>query len=241
VTAAPLPLLPPAFGVDDNDVRPGGRNMLDLLAEDHHQLVQLCARLASSAFSGPSASSAPSVSAAPSAFSAPSGFSVSEARRVVSEARRVEDVLVATLSRHLSAEEQYLYPTVRKVLPDGGTVADHEVARDAEMLEALRELHLTGRDDIAYRTLVDTVASHVRQHAERTSNEVFPRLQAECSDNELIRLGNRVLIAQESAPTRPHPSTPLTPPLNKIVDPAVGVVDKVRDVLSRRTTWPQDI
>jgi hypothetical protein len=155
--------------------------------------------------------------------------------------RRVEDVLVATVSRHLSAEEQYLHPTVRKVLPDGGPIADREVAADAELLHALRRLHDTPRDDEGYPAVVDEVTEKVLGHAERTGHEVFPRLLAGCSDVELIRLGNRVQIAQEAAPTRPHPGTPQTPPFNKIVDPAVGVVDKVRDALSGRTTHPEDL
>ena len=29
------------------------------------------------------------------------------------------------------------------------------------------------------------------------------------------------------APTRPHPGTPATPPWNKVVDPAVAVVDNL--------------
>ncbi len=54
------------------------------------------------------------------------------------------------------------------------------------------------------------------------------------TDEELIRLGNRSEIAEEAAPTRPHPGTPATPPWNQIVEPAVGVVDKVRDAVTGR-------
>ena len=153
----------------------------------------------------------------------------------------VEEVLVAMLSRHLSSEEQYLYPTVRKVLPDGGDLADHEVAADAAMLRALQDLHATPRGDSGYPSKIDAVRERVREHAARTDGDLFPRLARHCSDNDLIRLGNRVQIAQESAPTRPHLGTPFTPPLNKVVEPAVGLVDKVRDALTRRTTWPQDL
>jgi hypothetical protein len=50
-----------------------------------------------------------------------------------------------------------------------------------------------------------------------------------------------VEAAEEAAPTRPHPGTPATPPWNKIVDPAVAVADKVRDVVGRRTTYRRDL
>ncbi|MEV6930177.1 hemerythrin domain-containing protein [Dactylosporangium sp. NPDC051485] len=146
------------------------------------------------------------------------------------------DVLVATLARHLSAEEQYLYPAIHSVLPAGAAIAERELAADAELLLALRRLH-TQADDKALRS----VADHVRKHTHRTTTELFPALRERCTDSELVRLGNRVEIARSAAPTRPHPGTPSTPPLNKVVDPALGVVDKVMDALSRRTTWEEDL
>nr|WP_240947881.1 hemerythrin domain-containing protein [Planosporangium mesophilum] len=158
-----------------------------------------------------------------------------------SAASAIAEVLVAMLSRHLSVEEQYLYPTARSVLRDGEHLAAQELAEDAEMLLTLKQLHGSAPDDPAYATLVATVSRQHRRHAMRASEEIFPRLRARCSENELIRLGNRVEIAHEAAPTRPHPATPVTPPVNKVLDPAVGVVDKVRDIIAGRTTWPEDL
>jgi len=155
--------------------------------------------------------------------------------------RPLVDVLVAVLSRHLSAEEQYLYPTVRAVLPDGDQVADHELAKDQAMLHALRQLHTMPREDPGFAGLVDAVGQRVREHSHRASREIFPRLRELCEEHELIRLGNRVEIARSAAPSRPHPATPATPPANKLVDPALGVLDKVRDAVTRRTTWPEDL
>ncbi|MGC9669904.1 hemerythrin domain-containing protein [Planosporangium sp. 12N6] len=208
--AAPLPPLPPAPAVSDDDVHPGGRSMVDILIDDHHQIIALCNRLG-------------------------------EHLTDPAETPSLTDVLVAMLSRHLSVDEQYTYPTARAVLPDGALLADQELSEDAAMLHTLKELHTTPVDDPAYPRLVDTVTRQVARHAERASYEIFPRLRERCSENELIRLGNRVEIAHEAAPTRPHPATPLTPPANKVVDPAVGVVDKIRDVVVGRTTWPEDL
>jgi hypothetical protein len=146
------------------------------------------------------------------------------------------DVLVATLARHLSAEEQYLYPAISAVHPEGPAIAERELAADAELLAALRRLH-TRADEAA----LHSVAEHVREHARRTADELFPALRERCTGGELVRLGNRVEIARSAAPTRPHLGTPSTPPLNKVVDPALGVVDKVMDALSRRTTWEEDL
>src|SRR5688500_9650930 len=104
VSAAPLPSLPPVPGIEDDDVNFGGRSMLDLLDEAHRQLASLCERL------------------------------TTPSEQEKATPRDIEDVLVATLARHLSAEEQYLYPTVKAVLPDGAPIAAQEVAADAELL-----------------------------------------------------------------------------------------------------------
>jgi hypothetical protein len=141
--------------------------------------------------------------------------------------------LVATLSRHLSAEEQYLFPTVAAVLPDGRRLAEAEVVADQAMLHALRRLEGGPATDLRGLEEVDAA---LRLHVKRCDQTLFPRLREVLTEGELIRLGNRVLIAQEAAPTRPHPGTPATPPWNKVVDPAVGVVDRVRDLMHRRTT-----
>jgi hemerythrin superfamily protein len=155
--------------------------------------------------------------------------------------RRVAQVVVATLSRHLSAEEQYLYPAVRAAVPGGEALADREVAEDHAILVTLRQVEAGPVDDDEFDRLAAAVAVQVRRHAESAAAELLPLLQQMGSGEELVRLGNRMETAQEAAPTRPHPGTPATPPWNKVIDPTVGVLDKVRDAMSRRVTYPQDL
>jgi hypothetical protein len=209
MTGAPLPPLPPLFGAPDSDAHPGGRSILAMLAEEHRQLADLYSALA--------------------------------AASVTTDNARLEaltDVLVATLVRHLTAEEQYLYPTVRAVLPDGDRLADVEVQADEAIGYALRRLAAGPPNDLRG---LEEVEPSLRLHIRRCENKLFPRLAQALDETELIRLGNRVEIAEEAAPTRPHPGTPFTPPWNKVVDPLVGVVDKVRDAATRRTTHVDDL
>ncbi|MEU1362332.1 hemerythrin domain-containing protein [Micromonospora zamorensis] len=140
-------------------------------------------------------------------------------------------VLSAALSRHLSAEEQYLLPAVRAALPAATERVDAEIAADAGLLNALKGLTNEALTEVAER---------VRQHVEGVGGLVT-ELRAVATEEELIRLGNRLEIAEEAAPTRPHPGTPATPPWNRIVEPAVGVVDKVLDVVTRRPTYLADL
>ncbi|MFE9656934.1 hemerythrin domain-containing protein [Micromonospora sp. NPDC006431] len=148
--------------------------------------------------------------------------------------REVLDVLTAVVSRHLSAEEQYLLPAARAAVPAGAELVDREIEADAGLLTALREL--SGPDDPA----LAEVADRVRRHVDRVAELVAP-LREVATDAELIRLGNRWEIAEEAAPTRPHPGTPATPPWNKLVEPAVGVLDKVRDAVTGRRTQLSDL
>jgi len=148
-------------------------------------------------------------------------------------------VLSAGLSRHLSAEEQYLYPAVRAIVPDGYALVDREIAEDRGLLEALRLLEAAGDDNRAARA--EDVCRRLTRHAGAAAAELLPLLLQMAPVEDLIRLGNRVELAEEAAPTRPHPGTPATPPWNKVIDPAVAVVDKMRDMVSRRTTYPQDL
>jgi hypothetical protein len=202
--SVPLPKLPPVGGETT------GRNVVDVIAEQHRELMGLCARLTDE--------------------------DVEAARR-----RQIADVVVATLSRHLSAEEQYLYPAVRAVVPGGELLADRELAEDHELLVTLKRFDATRRDERAFAALTTEIAAAVRRHVEADAEELLPVLLAMAPIEDLVRVGNRLETAAEAAPTRPHPSTPARPPWNKVVDPAVAVVDKIRDVAGRRMTYPKDL
>jgi hypothetical protein len=216
----PLPPLPPLPGAAGTEARPGGRGMLDILAAEHSQLADLAARLTEAAEHLTAADPAPG---APIAGRTGKGALTS--------------VLAATLSRHLSAEEQYLYPTVRAALPDGGELADAEIVADAALQHALRLLESGPAADLSG---LDEVVRALGQHVDRCAR-LFPRLRAALDEVTLIRLGNRVVIAEGAAPTRPHPGTPFTPPWNRLVEPVVGVVDKVRDVATGRATRTESL
>src|SRR5438128_3950565 len=54
--------------------------------------------------------------------------------------RRLADVVIAELVRHSVAEEMYLYPTVRKALPHGDQVADHDTAEHADAEQIMRSI-----------------------------------------------------------------------------------------------------
>lgn len=150
--------------------------------------------------------------------------------------RTMSDVLVAMISRHLSAEEQYLYPAVRAALPDRGA----ELARTAVEIDL--QVHAALADGpVEVDRGGDEIHHAWQRHLDITERDLMPQLQSSATAEELIRLGNRAEIAEEAAPTRPHPRAPASPPWNRVAAPALGLLDKVRDLVGGRTTYPEDL
>jgi hemerythrin superfamily protein len=140
--------------------------------------------------------------------------------------------MTVELVKHSVAEEVHLYPLIRKVLPDGDRIADHEIAEHAEVERALKDLEKIDHSDPRSSELVDEVIDDVTHHAAEEENDVFPQLRETCSAEQLHEFGNKIRAAKKLAPTHPHPSAPDTPPANKIVGPLAGLVDRVRDAMS---------
>lgn len=150
--------------------------------------------------------------------------------------RELVDHVLAELVRHSVAEEQYLYPAVRESLPDGNEVADHELAEHAEAEQVMKDLDGTQPGDPRFDELLGKLITAIRHHVEEEEGSLFPRLREACDSNELASLGERVGEAKQSAPTRPHPSAPDRPPMNRMLDPGAGLIDRMRDSLSGRPT-----
>jgi hemerythrin superfamily protein len=150
--------------------------------------------------------------------------------------RDLTDHVIAELVRHSVAEEQYLYPTVRTSLPDGDALADHELSEHAEAERTMKDLDGLDPTDPRFDELLGKLINEIRNHVQEEESELLPRLQRACAEAELLDLGEKIVRAKQAAPTRPHPSAPDKPPLNKILGPGVGLIDKMRDALSGRNT-----
>lgn len=145
----------------------------------------------------------------------------------------VEQVTIE-LVRHSVAEEQWLYPTVREKLPDGDDLADHEIAEHSEVEETLKALESLEPESGEYISKVTMLITDVRHHINEEESDLFPKLVAASTIDELRDLGGKVERAKKTAPTRPHPSSPSEPPANKILTPGVGLIDRLRDALTGR-------
>jgi Hemerythrin HHE cation binding domain len=148
---------------------------------------------------------------------------------------QLTDHVVGLWMAHAAAEKRCLYPTVRRVLPQGDQLAARALTTHVEVERLIKALVRGGRASPASDEQMKELAQAVRHHIEETENQLLPPIQATCPQEELRALGEEMLKAKEMAPTRPHPSAPQRPPASAIVAPWLRLVDRVRDVLRGRT------
>ncbi len=145
-------------------------------------------------------------------------------------------VSVAELTRHLTVEEEYVYPLVREVVPHGDRMAGDAVTLDEEAEQLMRRL-----EDAGGAPTVAQLEDVVRRHVELTEAHLFPALRASVAPDQLDHLAGVVQMAKRTAPTHPHPGAPQAPPWNQILAPGIGLVDRVRDALKGRATKREDL
>ncbi|WP_328541116.1 hemerythrin domain-containing protein [Streptomyces sp. NBC_00344] len=148
--------------------------------------------------------------------------------------RRLVDELTIELVRHSVAEEMHLYPAVREHVDGGDKIADKELSDHAEVEQHLKDLEGLDADDPQFDDLVAKLKFEVSAHVRDEESRLFPLLAAACTSEALNELGDKIRTAKKTAPTRPHPSAPGTPPGNKLLGPGAGLVDRARDLLTGR-------
>nr|WP_270888346.1 hemerythrin domain-containing protein [Pedococcus sp. 5OH_020] len=151
------------------------------------------------------------------------------------EARELTDVLITEVVRHAVAEEMYVYPAMRKHLPDGEAAVEHDIAEHKEIEKTMKELEALNPEDPRFTEVVTHLDSVLADHVADEESEQFPQLRASVPREELVEIAGKVETAKKLAPTRPHPSAPNSELFHKAVGPGVGLVDRLRDRLSGRT------
>ena len=144
------------------------------------------------------------------------------------------DEIIMELVRHSVAEESYLYPAVRANVTGGNMLADKELADHARVDQVMRRLDGMRPGDTGFTGALAELMLEVREHVRDEENDLFPRLVAACTPDELDRLGHRVRVMKRVAPTRPRAGLPDRPPMSKVVSAPAGLVDRVRDALTGR-------
>ncbi len=149
------------------------------------------------------------------------------------EQRDAFEELVRLLAVHETAEEEVVYPAVRKMVDDGDSLADARTAEESEAKSALSELEKLGVDHEDFDAKLEACKQLVLAHAENEEREVFPGLRESHSVEQLRSMAGGVRAAESLAPTHPHPHGPESAVGNIAVGPFAALADRVRDAIRK--------
>lgn len=151
-------------------------------------------------------------------------------------ARDIADQVIAMLIKHSVAEEMYVYPAMEEYLEDGKQEVEHDKQEHQELEELLKQLEGLEVADPQFPQCVSRIQEVLADHVSDEESEQFPKMRAAIPAEKLVELRAKVEMAEKIAPTRPHPEAPHSEMFHKLVGPGVGMVDRLRDALSGRTT-----
>jgi len=154
--------------------------------------------------------------------------------RALKSRREVAERVIRELSVHAAIEEQILYPKVRTAVPNGERLVREALDEHESVKKALVELERCGPESEAFDALMARVREEVRHHVkeEEAADGILGRLRKHTPSAELREMATLMRAAKRSAPTRPHPNAPSTPPGNIFIGAAAAIIDKARDTLS---------
>jgi hypothetical protein len=113
---------------------------------------------------------------------------------------------------------------------------EHDIEEHKELETLMKELEGLGGDDPAFLDVIGRLETVLADHVSDEEGTQFPNLRARLPREELVQLAGKVESAKKLAPTRPHPASPNSQLFHKVAGPGVGLVDRLRDRLSGRTT-----
>ncbi|GAB2621703.1 hemerythrin [Paractinoplanes abujensis] len=150
--------------------------------------------------------------------------------------RDLMDTAISELVRHAVAEEMYVYPAMRKHLPDGEKSVEHDIKEHKELEELMKRLENAEVSSPSFEEALRELEAVLADHVQDEESDQFPELRKHIPREEMVELAGKVETAKRLAPTRPHPGAPNSELFHKLVGPGVGLVDRLRDKLTGRAT-----
>jgi len=151
------------------------------------------------------------------------------------EKETLRDRIIIELVRHSEAEEQAVYPLIRKNIDNGDQIIEHEIDEHSKAERIMKELDKMSADDPQFGVLMTQLMTAIKEHVAEEENDVFPQFRTKVDADELNKLGETVERLKKIVPTHPHPMAPDHPPFNALLSPGAGLVDRLRDLLTGRT------
>lgn len=148
--------------------------------------------------------------------------------------RELADAVIGELVRHSVAEEMFVYPAMRKHLPDGDEAVEHDVAEHKELEQLMKRWEGVDAATPDFDRVLAELEEVLRDHVQDEESEQFPKLRAAIPARQLVDMAGEVEAAKRVAPTRPHPLAPNNALFHFAVGPGVGLVDRLRDAWTGR-------
>ena len=118
----------------------------------------------------------------------------------IARRKSIVDLIAAGLSRHEPAEEKYLWPVVRRALPDGDAWADNALEQEQQGTETLAALGRLDPDSDEFDEQVENLVAQLRKHVAYEA-KVFSMLRRAVEQDDRERLGEQILSALRGART----------------------------------------
>lgn len=124
-----------------------------------------------------------------------------------------------------------LRPVTTKIVSE--TVADARNQEEKEANAVLAELEKLDVDDPGFGARFAAFQKSVDRHAEAEEHEEFEQVVATCDAQQRQQMGTKILAAEATAPTHPHPSVEPGSAKQRMVGPFAAMVDRARDAISK--------
>lgn len=121
----------------------------------------------------------------------------------MSARKSIVDMITVRLSEHETIEEEHFWPSVRKTLRGGDLLADKALEQEQEQegKDTLTELGRLDPESREFDELVEQLVAQLRQHV-AYEDLVFKEVRETVPQEDLDRLGKKLLSAMKTAPTR---------------------------------------
>ncbi len=144
------------------------------------------------------------------------------------------DKIVKELSIHDAIEKEYLYPLVTDKLAGGAGLASHSLEEHSAVAETLNDIDTSPADSPNRAGLLVRLIALVRTHVHEEETKIFPAMRTTMTPLQLDKLGDSLLKAKATAPTRPHPHAPNSGVGAHVAGTVAAPIDKARDKIAGR-------
>src|SRR4051812_49808718 len=87
--------------------------------------------------------------------------------------RDMTDTVIAELVRHSVAEEMYVYPAMRKYLPDGDAAVEHDTSEHKELEVTMKQLESVDVADVRFAELLRQLEAVLADHVADEERDQF--------------------------------------------------------------------